>query len=35
MVALPSVILVKFGQDNTISNIGELLGKTDPVSAYF
>ena len=34
-VALPSVMLVKFGQDNTISNIGELSGKTDPVSAYF
>ena len=34
-IKLPNVILVKFGQESIISNIGEVSGKTDPVNAYF
>ena len=33
-VVLPSVILVKFGQESIISKIGELFGNVDPVCAY-
>jgi hypothetical protein len=32
-VLLPSVILVKFGQESIISKIGELFGNVDPVCA--
>ena len=32
---VPSVMLVKNGQDNTISNIGEPSGKVEPASVYF
>ena len=34
-IILLNVILVKFGQESIISNIGEVSGKTDPVNAYF